>query len=112
MRGTIHIEKEAIDYGALVSLAKEKLKSGDQIDRALTESQLDAVAQGAFDEYKERFQGVAKLGKDKLRLETFFTIRYHLSVIIYQSYSPELNPVEQCWQTMKNVFMVNFVPLS
>ena len=27
-------------------------------------------------------------------------------------YSPELNPVEQCWQMMKNVFMVNFVPLS
>ena len=28
------------------------------------------------------------------------------------SYSPELNPVEQCWQMMKNVFMANFVPLS
>jgi transposase len=28
------------------------------------------------------------------------------------SYSPELNPVEQCWQHMKNVRMVNFVPLS
>jgi len=28
------------------------------------------------------------------------------------SYSPELNPVEQCWQMMKNVFMVNFVLLS
>jgi len=27
------------------------------------------------------------------------------------SYSPELNPVEQCWQMMKNVFMANFVPL-
>jgi len=23
-----------------------------------------------------------------------------------------LNPVEQCWQMMKNVFMANFVPLS
>ena len=27
------------------------------------------------------------------------------------SYSPELNPVEQCWNQMKNVIMVNFVPL-
>jgi transposase len=26
------------------------------------------------------------------------------------SYSPELNPVEQCWNQMKNVIMVNFVP--
>jgi len=26
------------------------------------------------------------------------------------SYSPELNPVEQCWNQMKNVMMVNFVP--
>ena len=26
------------------------------------------------------------------------------------SYSPELNPVEQCWQMMKNVYMANFVP--
>jgi transposase len=28
------------------------------------------------------------------------------------SYSPELNPVDQCWQMMKNVYMANFVPLS
>ena len=28
------------------------------------------------------------------------------------SYSPELNPVEQCWQMMKNVSMANFVPMS
>lgn len=27
-------------------------------------------------------------------------------------YSPELNPVEQCWNQMKNVLMANFVPLS
>jgi len=27
------------------------------------------------------------------------------------SYSPELNPVEQCWQHMKNVSMANFVPI-
>ena len=27
------------------------------------------------------------------------------------SYSPELNPVEQCWHYMKNVAMVNFVPM-
>ena len=26
-------------------------------------------------------------------------------------YSPELNPVEQCWQYMKNVTMVNYVPM-
>ena len=26
------------------------------------------------------------------------------------SYSPELNPVEQCWHWMKNVQLVNFVP--
>ena len=26
-------------------------------------------------------------------------------------YSPELNPVEQCWHYMKNVAMVNFVPM-
>jgi len=28
------------------------------------------------------------------------------------AYSPELNPVEQCWQVMKNVHLANFVPLS
>ena len=28
----------------------------------------------------------------------------------FPSYSPELNPVEQCWQYMKNVVLVNFVP--
>jgi transposase len=28
------------------------------------------------------------------------------------SYAPELNPVEQCWQHMKNVQMSNFVPTS
>jgi len=27
------------------------------------------------------------------------------------SYSPELNPVEQCWNQRKNVILVNFVPL-
>ena len=30
----------------------------------------------------------------------------------FPSYSPELNPVEQCWQMMKNVSMANFVPVS
>jgi transposase len=30
----------------------------------------------------------------------------------FPSYSPELNPVEQCWNQMKNVLMVNFVPMS
>jgi len=29
----------------------------------------------------------------------------------FPSYSPELNPVEQCWQWMKNVAMANFVPI-
>jgi len=28
----------------------------------------------------------------------------------FPSYSPELNPVEQCWQWMKNVALANFVP--
>jgi transposase len=28
------------------------------------------------------------------------------------SYSPDLNPVEQCWNYMKNVLMANYVPLS
>jgi hypothetical protein len=27
------------------------------------------------------------------------------------SYSPELNPVEQCWNHMKNVSMANYVPM-
>ena len=29
----------------------------------------------------------------------------------FPSYSPELNPVEQCWQHMKNVSMTNLVPM-
>jgi len=29
----------------------------------------------------------------------------------FPPYSPELNPVEQCWQYMKNVSMANFVPM-
>jgi len=28
------------------------------------------------------------------------------------AYCPELNPVEQCWNTMKNVLMANFVPMN
>ena len=28
----------------------------------------------------------------------------------FPAYSPELNPVEQCWNQMKNVLMANFVP--
>jgi transposase len=28
----------------------------------------------------------------------------------FPAYSPELNPVEQCWNQMKNVLKVNFVP--
>jgi len=30
----------------------------------------------------------------------------------FPSYSPELNPVEQCWQYMKNVLMANYVPID
>jgi len=30
----------------------------------------------------------------------------------FPSYSPELNPVEQCWNMIKNVSMSNFVPMS
>ena len=44
-----------------------------------------------------------------------FFEREHPQWFIFEylpSYSPELNPVEQCWQMMKNVYMANFVPLS
>jgi transposase len=44
-----------------------------------------------------------------------FFIRMHPHWFVFEylpSYSPELNPVEQCWQHMKNVQMANFVPLS
>lgn len=30
----------------------------------------------------------------------------------FPTYSPELNPVEQCWNQMKNVYLCNFVPTS
>jgi len=30
----------------------------------------------------------------------------------FPTYSPELNPVESCWQQMKNVYLSNFVPTS
>lgn len=30
----------------------------------------------------------------------------------FPSYCPELNPVEQCWNMMKNVLMANFVAMS
>jgi hypothetical protein len=30
----------------------------------------------------------------------------------FPSYSPELNPVEQCWNQMKNVWMANFISMS
>jgi transposase len=46
--------------------------------------------------------------------ERFFVWTHpHWFVFEYlPSYSPELNPVEQCWHHMKNVQMANFVPLS
>lgn len=49
-----------------------------------------------------------------LAAQNFFE-REHPDWFIFEyfpSYSPELNPVEQCWQHMKNVQMANFVPLS
>ena len=30
----------------------------------------------------------------------------------FPTYSPELNPVEPCWNQMKNVYLSNFVPAS
>jgi len=30
----------------------------------------------------------------------------------FPAYSPELNPVEGCWNCMKNVYLPNFVPAS
>jgi transposase len=30
----------------------------------------------------------------------------------FPGYSPDLNPVEQCWNMMKNVFLANFVPIT
>jgi len=30
----------------------------------------------------------------------------------FPAYSPELNPVEYCWNQMKNVYLPNFVPTS
>ena len=30
----------------------------------------------------------------------------------FPAYAPELNPVELCWNMMKNVYMANFVPMS
>jgi len=30
----------------------------------------------------------------------------------FPSYSPELNPVEPCWNQIKNVYLANFVPTS
>jgi transposase len=41
--------------------------------------------------------------------------REHSDWFIFEelpAYSPELNPVEQCWNMMKNVYMANFVPMS
>jgi len=42
-----------------------------------------------------------------------FFQRTHPDWFVFENlptYSPELNPVEQCWQMMKNVYMANFVP--
>ena len=30
----------------------------------------------------------------------------------FPTYSPELNPVEQCWNRMKNEYLPNFVPTT
>ena len=48
-----------------------------------------------------------------LAAEAYFG-RNHPDWLLFEyfpSYSPELNPVEQCWQYMKNVSMENFVPM-
>ena len=48
-----------------------------------------------------------------LTAEAYFE-RMHPDWFLFEyfpSYSPELNPVEQCWHWMKNVAMVNFVPM-
>ena len=47
-----------------------------------------------------------------LSAQKFFEREHHDWFIFeyFPSYSPELNPVEQCWQWMKNVFLANFAP--
>ena len=47
-----------------------------------------------------------------LSAQSFFE-REHPAWFLFEyfpPYSPELNPVEQCWHWMKDVFLVNFVP--
>jgi len=42
-----------------------------------------------------------------------FFEREHPDWFIFEylpSYSPELNPVEQCWNQMKNVLLANYIP--
>ena len=49
-----------------------------------------------------------------LSARTYFE-REHPDWFIFEelpAYCPELNPVEQCWNVMKNVYMANFVPMS
>jgi transposase len=49
-----------------------------------------------------------------LSARSFFE-REHPDWFIFEelpAYSPELNPVEQCWQMIKNVLMANFVPIN
>jgi transposase len=44
-----------------------------------------------------------------------FFVRTHPNWFVFEylpPYAPGLNPVEQCWNHMKNVQMANFVPLS
>ena len=47
-----------------------------------------------------------------LSAQTFFEQK-HPDWFLFEylpSYSPEVNPVEQCWNQMKNVILANFVP--
>jgi len=49
-----------------------------------------------------------------LSAQKFFE-REHSDWFVFEyfpSYSPELNPVEQCWQYMKNVQMANYIATS
>ena len=88
MRAAAHIEGEALDYAGFASGVKKQLASGDQIERAIKEPQFDAAIKEAFEEYRERFQGIAKQGKDKLGLETRSTASSYLDAPP-QEISPE-----------------------
>ncbi len=49
-----------------------------------------------------------------LATESFFETEHPdwFEFFNFPTYSPELNPVEQCWRQMKHVYLCNFVPTS